>query len=162
MFIGHSEPVSQLCVSQDDTRLVSCGDAIFVWNLSLHTPPLSPTPASHPPTIPKSSSPRRRAPSPMSFEHLKAHSFTPLTHYETKERKEDTTCVKNQASEGESVKVTICNDEHHSESSESSAHSTTPTAQKHYRYVVVVLSRIACVCAYTIDIIMQGYVFFTS
>ena len=142
MFIGHSEPVTQLCVSQDDTRLISCGDAIFIWDLSLHTPPLSPPAPSRPSIIPKSSSPRRRAPSPMSFEHLKAHSFTPLnnslTHHKTKERKEDSSnglLVKTQdrGSEGEGVKVTVCNDEHCFEGSRSSTHSTTPTAQKHYQ-----------------------------
>ena len=142
MFIGHSEPVTQLCVSQDDTRLISCGDAIFIWDLPYTLLPSHLLLLPVLPIIPKSSSPRRRAPSPMSFEHLKAHSFTPLnnslTHHKTKERKESSSnglLVKTQdrGSEGEGVKVTVCNDEHCFEGSRSSTHSTTPTAQKHYQ-----------------------------
>ena len=61
-----------------------------------------------------------------------------LTHHKTKERKESSSnglLVKTQdrGSEGEGVKVTVCNDEHCFEGSRSSTHSTTPTAQKHYQ-----------------------------
>ena len=87
VFVGHSEPVSQLLVTPNGARLISSGDAIFFWDF-LAPPPL---PTSHPPTstsptlpLPKhhtsmfSVSPRVGPPAPTNFEPLNNHVFTPL------------------------------------------------------------------------------------
>ena len=76
-FVGHSETISQLLVSPDSRRVISCGEALFVWEI-LSGRSFSPLPQSQPALLPKSASPRRKAPVPTSYEPVDAHSFTPM------------------------------------------------------------------------------------
>lgn len=96
-FVGHSDTISQLVVTPDSRRIVSCGEALFVWELLSHrssSPPSQP----HPLVLPKSSSPRRKAPLPTSYEPLDAHSFTPLVTRKLETAKDGISC----SSDGES------------------------------------------------------------
>lgn len=88
VFISHSEPISCVEFSLDSRRVISCGDAIFIWDFMARqgcktvpssSPPSTPPPSSqHPPISFTSASPRKRAPTPVDYEPLKMHSFTPL------------------------------------------------------------------------------------
>ena len=75
--MGHSGAISQLVVSPDGRRLISCGEALFVWEV-LSARSFSPLPPSRPALLPRSASPRRKAPVPTSYEPVHAHSFTPV------------------------------------------------------------------------------------
>ena len=78
-FVGHLEMVSQLVVSPDSRRVISCGEALFVWEI-LSGRSFSPLPQSRPALLPKSASPRRKVPVPTSYEPVHVHSFTPLAN----------------------------------------------------------------------------------
>ena len=87
VFVGHSEPISQLLVTPNGAHLISSADGIFFWDFL--APPLLPTshpPTSTSPTLPLtkhhtsmfSVSPRVGPPAPTNFEPLNNHVFTPL------------------------------------------------------------------------------------
>ena len=128
--------MSQLVLSSDNKKLISCGDAIFIWDISAAPPPCSPPP-SLPSIVPKSASPRHRAPSPLSFEHLKAHDFTPLQHSRIQLKKrfeqevEEEEEEKEEEEEEKEEKEGAMSDEE-SNSSVSNL-SLLPAALKHYR-----------------------------
>lgn len=44
VFIGHSEPVRQVAFTPDQERVISVGDAIFLWDF-LAPPPVRSSPA---------------------------------------------------------------------------------------------------------------------
>ena len=129
--------MTQLVLSSDDKKLISCGDAIFVWDISA-SPPHSPPP-SLPPIVPKSASPRHRVPSPLSFEHLKAHDFTPLQHsriqlkkrFEREVEEEEEEEEKEEEEEEKEEKEGAMSDEE--PNSSVSNLSLLPTVLKHYR-----------------------------
>ena len=78
VFIGHSEPITEVLFSPDGDQVVSCGDAIFLWDFLGSTPRTSTPPHSPHKPLPRSVSPRRSAPAPVNYEPIKMHSFTPL------------------------------------------------------------------------------------
>ena len=129
--------MTQLVLSSDDKKLISCGDAIFIWDISAAPPPRSPPPSLSP-IVPKSASPRHRVPSPLSFEHLKAHDFTPLQHsriqlkkrFEQEVEEEEEEEEEEEKEEKEERKGAMSDEEPNSSVSNL---SVIPTALKHYR-----------------------------
>ena len=79
VFVGHSEPVSQLLLSPDGSRVISSADAVFFWDYLAPSPPSPPSLPSPPPHNNSlfSVSPRTGPPAPTNFEPLKNHVFTP-------------------------------------------------------------------------------------
>eukprot|EP00731_Ephydatia_muelleri_P028595 Em0020g239a len=98
VFIGHSDVIPQLEVTADGRSVLSCGDAVFLWDFLAHskmweptaecppsTAPLrsppSPTPSSSLPPSQLNSfmsvSPRKGVPNPVIYEPLEVHQFTP-------------------------------------------------------------------------------------
>ena len=83
VFIGHSSSISQVQFTPLGSHVISCGDAVFIWEFLGPIPPLHPFYPSTPPrqqkvTSLRSASPRKRAPAPLHFEPLKMQSFTPV------------------------------------------------------------------------------------
>ena len=94
MFIGHSDLITDVCFTSDGRYLLSCGDAIFLWELMGGA--LTPTPSSStshagtpvkttpPPRTSsalsglRSASPRKRVPTPAAYDPLKMQVFTPM------------------------------------------------------------------------------------
>ena len=81
VFIGHSGDISQVTFNSNSQQVMSCGDAIFIWDFlgvkqhAHSTPPSSPRSLVH---GLQSASPRKRVPAPTSYDPLKMQTFTPL------------------------------------------------------------------------------------
>lgn len=92
MFIGHSASISQVQFTPLSGHVISCGDAVFIWEfLGLLHPlhpfhPSTPTPSQgHKVTSSlRSASPRKRPPAPVHYEPLKMQTFTPLVQHSLK------------------------------------------------------------------------------
>ena len=108
-FVGHSGAISQLVVSPDGRRLVSCGEALFVWEV-LSARSFSPLPPSRPALLPKSASPRRKAPVPTSYEPVHAHSFTPIIGRKPVTANNGSTCSSSSSSSSNSSEADSPND----------------------------------------------------
>ena len=89
MFIGHCGEISQVLFTPDGHHVISCGDAIFMWDflgVACDSASLPATPPKATPTSPQlpttsglqSASPRKQVPAPAIYDPLKMQSFTPM------------------------------------------------------------------------------------
>ena len=100
MFIGHSASISQVQFTPSSGHVISCGDAVFIWEFLGLLHPLHPFHPSTPPprhriTSLRSASPRKRPPAPVNYEPLKMQSFTPLAQHTLKTKSHGESSVYN-------------------------------------------------------------------
>lgn len=132
--------MSQLIVSQDNNRVISCGECLFLWDMTPFSSlsPASTSPPSHTVSVPDS--PRKNAPSPISYEPLRTESFTsPVVEQAHKQEEEEEEDEGLRVTSSSSVDSTRQEESSANTGSEVTAESSTqlapPTVKKHYRFI---------------------------
>ena len=105
--------MNSLILSPDNSHIVSCGEAILIWDIS----------SNH---LPRSVSPRKHAPSPISYEPININVFTPVISRNRKEIGEQEMCSTLEDTSREDVELV--------QQLPNSTDQHSPKANKHYHY----------------------------